>query len=74
MKVDTSQEDLDFENTLKEVGKTIHGVNIDVVVPVLMSLLCSCAEFSNMKPEKLIMFFIASVHAHFAIPDDESIH
>lgn len=74
MKNDTSQEDLDYVKTLHAVGETIHGVHIDVVVPVLMSLICQCAEMSNMKPEKLIMFFIASVHSHFAMPDDESIH
>lgn len=74
MKNDTSREDKEFINTLNAVGETIHGVNVDVVVPVLMSLLCTCAEMSNMKPERLIMFFIASVHAHFAMPDDESIH
>jgi hypothetical protein len=73
MKLD-SQEDQDFISTLNIVGETIHGKDMDVVVPVLMSLLCSCAELSNMKPEKLIMFFIASVSSHFAIPDDESIH
>ena len=73
MKVDTSKDE-DFQNTLSQVGDVIDGKNIGTVVPVLMALLCSCAEISGMKPEKLIIYFIMSVHSHFAMPDDESIH
>jgi hypothetical protein len=74
MKIDTSREDKEFLNTLDSVNDLLQGKDIKVVVPVLMSLLCACAEMSGMKEETLIMYFIASVQSHFAMPDDESIH
>lgn len=74
MNIDTSHEDTEFLSTLENVNDVLQGKDVKVVVPVLMSLLCVCAEMSGMKPEHLIMYFITSVHSHFAIPDDESIH
>ena len=74
MKVDISREDAEFFSTLENVNDVLQGKDVKVVVPVLMSLLCACAEISGMKPEALIMYFITSVHAHYEMPDDESIH
>lgn len=74
MKIDTSREDADFFSTLEDVNDVLQGKDVGTVVPVLMSLLCTCAEMANMKAEVLIMYFITSVESHFAMPDDESIH
>lgn len=67
-------DDKTFSETLDEVGEVIHGKQLDVIIPVLVSLLCACAETSNMPPHILILYFMDAVNSHFNIAEDKQIH
>ena len=71
-----TENDVEYLKLLNAVGTVIDGQNIDNIVPVLMTLLCQCAEIQHMTPDKLLVYFIASIANHFGDSNinQESIH